>query len=72
MTVGQRVALIVLVIAIASGLTAAVTSLGTETRWVDIITFYASGLASGISLVAFFRARRPARRRVIHPDAPPD
>jgi hypothetical protein len=60
MSFGQRVAYVGLAIGIATGLTTAIVSIGTETRWPDILTLYFSGFAAGASLVAALR-RRPGR-----------
>jgi hypothetical protein len=63
MSFGQRLAYVGIVIGIASGLTAAIVSIGTETRWPDILTLYFSGFAAGASLVAALR-RRPTPKAV--------
>jgi hypothetical protein len=57
----QRLALTGIALGVVAGLTTAIVSIGTETRWPDILTLYFSGFASGASLVAAFR-RRPASR----------
>jgi hypothetical protein len=62
MSLRQRIALVGLALGIASGLTAAVVSIGAEVRWAGILTLYFSGFAAGASLVAFlWRRPKPPR-----------
>lgn len=61
MSFGQRAAYVGLVIGIASGLTAAIVSIGPEFRWPNVLTLYFSGFMAGASLVAALRRRSSAK-----------